>query len=123
MHSIDRKPIGEQQQQPLSSQQALPLPQQPNEQYQGSDMANPDTTSIKSKESVDTAADVEQHCLLFPTYATRHSRSGMLFVCRCGEICPHGLFFCAFFFWVSMWHSVLTKFFPLHLFMDIMRRQ
>lgn len=90
MHSMDRKPIGEQQlqqqqQQPLSSQQAPPLPQrqQPNEQYQGSDMANPDTTSIKSKESVDTAADVEQHCLLFPTYATRHSRSGTFFLfCR-----------------------------------------
>ncbi|KAF9545416.1 hypothetical protein EC957_010946 [Mortierella hygrophila] len=74
MHSIDRKPIGEQQ--PLSSQQAPPLPQRPNEQYQGSDMTNPDTASVKSKESVDTAADVEQHCLLFPTYATRHSRSG-----------------------------------------------
>ncbi|KAF9139689.1 hypothetical protein BG015_001933 [Linnemannia schmuckeri] len=79
MHSIDRKPIEEQQQQqPLSSQQASPLPQrqQPNEHYQGSDMANSNTISNKSKESVDTAADVEQHCLLFPTYATRHSRSG-----------------------------------------------
>ncbi|KAF8944951.1 hypothetical protein BGZ47_003455 [Haplosporangium gracile] len=39
-------------------------------------MANPNTASNKSKESVDTTADVEQHCLLFPTYATRHSRSG-----------------------------------------------
>ncbi|KAG0069616.1 hypothetical protein BGZ89_002506 [Linnemannia elongata] len=48
MHSIDRKPIGEQHPQPLSSQQALPLPQQPNEQYQGSEMANPDTASVKS---------------------------------------------------------------------------
>ncbi|KAG0319632.1 hypothetical protein BGZ97_001754 [Linnemannia gamsii] len=76
MHSTDRKPIGEQQQ-PLSSQEALPLPQrqQPNELYQGSDMVNPDTASVKSKETVDTA-DVEQLCLLFPTYATRHSRSG-----------------------------------------------
>ncbi|KAG0296748.1 hypothetical protein BGZ96_008608 [Linnemannia gamsii] len=78
---MDRKPIGEEQlqlQQPLSSQQAPPLPQrqQPNEQYQGSDMIKPDNASVISKESVDTAADMEQHCLLFPTYATRHSRSG-----------------------------------------------
>lgn len=99
MHSIDPKPIGEQQQQPLSSQQALPLPQQPNEQYQGSDMANLDTASVKSKESVDTAADVEQHCLLFPTYATRHSRSGMLFVNNVdvGEYVHTIVFFVGFF--------------------------
>ncbi|KAF9135103.1 hypothetical protein BGW39_004735 [Mortierella sp. 14UC] len=78
MHSMDRQPIGEQQQ-PLSSQQVPPLPQRqrPNEDNQGLDMAAAaDTASTKSKESADSVADVEQHCLLFPTYATRHSRSG-----------------------------------------------
>ncbi|KAF9090378.1 hypothetical protein BGX23_006015 [Mortierella sp. AD031] len=84
MHSMDRKTTGELQ--PLSSQQAPPLPQRQrplentaatttSEHYQ-EDTVNPDTASIRSKEAVDNAADVEQHCLLFPTYATRHSRSG-----------------------------------------------
>ncbi|KAG0380249.1 hypothetical protein BGX24_009367 [Mortierella sp. AD032] len=73
---MDHSSIGEQQQ-PLSSQQAPPLPQRqrPNEYNQGLDIATTDTVST-SKESVDNVTDVEQHCLLFPTYATRHSRSG-----------------------------------------------
>ncbi|KAI1317526.1 hypothetical protein EDD11_008333 [Mortierella claussenii] len=35
---------------------------------------NPD--SAPAKDAADNNADLEQHCLLFPTYATRHSRSG-----------------------------------------------
>ncbi|KAF9193438.1 hypothetical protein BGZ51_003242 [Haplosporangium sp. Z 767] len=39
---------------------------------------NPKTEAGTTKETIlETSADVEQHCLLFPTYATRHSRSGM----------------------------------------------
>ncbi|KAG0279155.1 hypothetical protein BGZ95_002130, partial [Linnemannia exigua] len=74
---MDRNPIGEQQQ-PLSSQQAPPLPQRqkPSEDNQEPDIATTDTVSTNNKESVDNVTDVEQHCLLFPTYATRYSRSG-----------------------------------------------
>lgn len=30
-----------------------------------------------NKDAVESPGELEQHCLLFPTYATRHSRSGM----------------------------------------------
>ncbi|KAF9927960.1 hypothetical protein FBU30_002748 [Linnemannia zychae] len=75
---MDRKLMSEQQQQQQqeqssNSQQALPLPQRLSEQ-QG---ANPlDVTASVNHNEPDIATDIEQHCLLFPTYATRHSRSG-----------------------------------------------
>ncbi|KAG0306919.1 hypothetical protein BGZ98_001455 [Dissophora globulifera] len=38
--------------------------------------SNPETSTTTGKDTGEGAADVEQHCLLFPTYATRYSRSG-----------------------------------------------
>ncbi|KAF9924983.1 hypothetical protein BGZ67_008945 [Mortierella alpina] len=45
---------------------------------QQSSVEAPDSSKdpASASASVDSSADVEQHCLLFPTYATRHSRSG-----------------------------------------------
>ncbi|KAF9964536.1 hypothetical protein BGZ70_006314 [Mortierella alpina] len=37
---------------------------------------DPARDSAAAPASADSSADVEQHCLLFPTYATRYSRSG-----------------------------------------------
>ncbi|KAF9959031.1 hypothetical protein BGZ72_010372 [Mortierella alpina] len=44
------------------------------QQQQYSTEAN-DSSREPASALVDSSADVEQHCLLFPTYATRHSRS------------------------------------------------
>ncbi|CAO3563774.1 unnamed protein product [Mortierella alpina] len=40
------------------------------------DTPDPARVSASAPASAENSADVEQHCLLFPTYATRYSRSG-----------------------------------------------
>jgi len=41
----------------------------------------------RSTKESESASDMEQHCLLFPTYATRHSRSGKRDFCVVRRCC------------------------------------